>query len=111
MKATRKVVCWLAASLAAPVLAVAGGSEADSARSAADTKDSPVTAAVKTKLAAEHVGNIANIKVDADQEWLDPDTGNSRPRGGDGALRRRRAGGEEHHCGDAGIQVVRAVLA
>jgi hyperosmotically inducible periplasmic protein len=77
MKATRKVVCWLAASLAAPVLAVAGGSEADSARSAADTKDSPVTAAVKTKLAAEHVGNIANIKVDADQDgivWLSGST-------------------------------------
>ena len=77
MKATRKLVCWLAASLAAPMLALAGGSEADSARSADDAKDSPVTAAVKTKLAAEHVGNIANIKVDADQDgivWLSGST-------------------------------------
>jgi len=76
MKATRKVVCWLAASLAAPTLALAGGSEADSARSADDAKDSPVTAAVKTKLAAEHVGNIANIKVDAQDGivWLSGST-------------------------------------
>jgi len=76
MKATRKVVCWLAASLAAPTLALAGGAEADSARSADDAKDSPVTAAVKTKLAAEHVGNIANIKVDAQDGivWLSGST-------------------------------------
>jgi osmotically-inducible protein OsmY len=57
------------------MLALAGGSEADSARSA-DAKDSPVTAAVKTKLAAEHVGNIANIKVDAQDGivWLSGST-------------------------------------
>jgi osmotically-inducible protein OsmY len=68
MKSTRKVVCWLAASLAAPTLALAGGSD--------DAKDSPVTAAVKTKLAAEHVGNIANIKVDAQDGivWLSGST-------------------------------------
>lgn len=76
MKATRMLVCWLAASLAAPMLAVAGASEADSA-SAGYAKDSPVTAAVKSKLAAEHVGSIANIKVDADQDgivWLSGST-------------------------------------
>ena len=67
----------LAASLATPMLALADGSEADSARSAPGVKDSAITAAVKSKLAAESVGNIANITVDADQDgivWLSGST-------------------------------------
>jgi hyperosmotically inducible protein len=76
MKATRMLVCLLAASLAAPICAVAGASEAESARATQYVKDSAITAAVKTKLAAEHVGNIANIKVDAQDGivWLSGST-------------------------------------
>ena len=73
MKATRMLVCLLAASLAAPIFAVAAASEAESARATQYVKDSAITAAVKTKLAAEHVGNISDIRVAADEDgivWL-----------------------------------------
>ena len=78
MKTRPMLVCLLAASRAGPMLVLAGEPEADSSRATPQyVKDSPITAAVKTRLAAADHGSIANLKVDADQEgivWLSGST-------------------------------------
>lgn len=73
MKTKPLLLCVFAATLAAPVLGMAGAPEADSSHPAQYVKDSAITAAVKTKLAADHVGSLTQLKVDTDQDgivWL-----------------------------------------
>ena len=56
--------------LGAPVAALADG---ETANATTFVKDSAITVAVKSKLAAEHVGSLTNIHVDTDNNgvvWL-----------------------------------------
>jgi hyperosmotically inducible protein len=55
----------LAGALLAPVLSHADG-DADRTHPVSFVKDSIVTAKIKAKLAAEHMGSLAQIKVDTD---------------------------------------------
>jgi hyperosmotically inducible protein len=76
----RIVACVLAASLLAPVIGLAQDSDTDRSHPAQFVKDSAVTAAIKTKLAAEHPGSLAHLKVDTDKNgvvWL---SGTTRSR-------------------------------
>jgi hyperosmotically inducible periplasmic protein len=76
----RIVACVLAASLLAPVIGLAQDSDTDRSHPAQFVKDSAITAAIKTKLAAEHPGSLAHLKVDTDKNgvvWL---SGTTRSR-------------------------------
>jgi hyperosmotically inducible periplasmic protein len=76
MKMTRKgiVAGVLAVSLAGPAwVAAAAPTDLDSAHPTQYMKDSATTAAVKTKLAADHLSSLTEIKVDTDRDgtvWL-----------------------------------------
>jgi hyperosmotically inducible periplasmic protein len=62
----------LAGVLAAPV-AVAQDADADRAHPKAFVHDSVITTKIKSKLAAEHLGSLAHIHVDTDENgivWL-----------------------------------------
>jgi hyperosmotically inducible protein len=68
----------LAASLAGPAFVMAGEpTDADSAHPSQYVKDSAITTAVKTKLAADHLSSLSKIKVDTDRDgtvWLSGST-------------------------------------
>jgi hyperosmotically inducible protein len=96
---TRRIVaCVLAASLLGPVIASAQDSDTDRHHPATFIKDSAITTAVKTKLAADHLGSLVHVKVDTDKDgvvWLSGTT-NTRAeadraaeiaRGTDGVIR------------------------
>ena len=73
MDTRRIVACVLAASLLAPVIASAQDSDTDRSHPARFVKDSAITTAIKTKLAADHPGSLAHLKVDTDKDgvvWL-----------------------------------------
>ena len=76
MKITSTAIaaCVLAVSLAGPAwVAAAAPSDLDSAHPTQYVKDSAITAAVKTKLAADHLSSLTRIKVDTDRDgtvWL-----------------------------------------
>jgi hyperosmotically inducible periplasmic protein len=76
----RIIACVLAASLWAPVIGLAQDSDADRSHPAQFVKDSAITTAIKTKLAAVHPGTLARLKVDTDKDgvvWL---SGTARTR-------------------------------
>ena len=80
MNTKRIVACVLAASLLVPVIGLAQDSDTDRSHPAQFVKDSAITAAIKTKLAAEHPGSLARLKVDTDKNgvvWL---SGTARSR-------------------------------
>lgn len=80
MDTKRIVACVLAASLLAPVIGLAQDSDTDRSHPAQFVKDSAITAAIKTKLAADHPGSIGHLKVDTDKDgvvWL---SGTARTR-------------------------------
>jgi hyperosmotically inducible protein len=65
------VACLLATALLGPALAVTA--DVDGAHPAQYVKDSAITAAVKTKLAAAHLANLTQVRVDTDRDgvvWL-----------------------------------------
>ena len=67
------IACALAASLLGPVIATAQDSDSDRHHPATFVKDSAITTAIKSKLAADHPGSLAHIKVDTDKDgvvWL-----------------------------------------
>jgi hyperosmotically inducible periplasmic protein len=69
----RIVACLLAASLLAPVFAVAQDSDTDRSHPSQFVKDSAITVAIKSKLAADHPSTLAHVKVDTDKNgvvWL-----------------------------------------
>jgi hyperosmotically inducible protein len=72
------MACVLALSLAGPAWVVAAEpADTDSSHPTQYVKDSAVTAAVKTKLAADHLSSLTRIKVDTDQNgivWLSGST-------------------------------------
>jgi hyperosmotically inducible periplasmic protein len=72
------VACVLAVSLAGPAYVLATESPAaDSSGPTQYVKDSAITAAVKTKLAADHLSSLTAIKVDTDRNgtvWLSGST-------------------------------------
>ena len=78
---TKRIVAWLlAASLLAPVIGLGQDSDADRSHPAQFVKDSAITAAIKTKLAADHPGSLGRLKVDTDRDgvvWL---SGKARTR-------------------------------
>jgi hyperosmotically inducible periplasmic protein len=72
------MACVVVASLAGPAWVLAAEpTDADSAHPTQYVKDSAITAAVKTKLAADHIGSLTKIKVDTDRDgivWLSGST-------------------------------------
>jgi hyperosmotically inducible protein len=73
MKTKPIIAVALAAALLAPVVATAQDSDTDRHHPAAFVKDSAITTAVKTKLAADHPGSLVHVKVDTDKDgvvWL-----------------------------------------
>ena len=79
MKTKYVLACVIAATLAGPSVAMAtDDSDADRAHPVAFVKDSAVTVAVKSKLAADHITSLGRISVDTDNDgvvWL---TGTAR---------------------------------
>ena len=74
MKKTLAISCAAFAALLGPVLVVAAeGMDTDRSHPAVFVKDSAITAKVKTKLAADHMGSLGHIHVDTDKDgvvWL-----------------------------------------
>jgi len=69
----RIIACVLAASLLAPVIGLAQDSDTDRSHPAQFVKDSAITVAIKTKLAADHPASLGRLKVDTDKDgvvWL-----------------------------------------
>jgi hyperosmotically inducible periplasmic protein len=79
MKPTFAISCVLFGTLLAPAaVVVAHDSDTDRSHPEAFVKDSVITTAVKTKLAAEHLTSLGRIHVDTDKDgvvWL---TGSAR---------------------------------
>lgn len=72
MKIKLTAACILAGSLLAPMMAHAD-SDADRSHPMNFVKDSAITTKIKTKLAAEHLKSLKNIRVDTDENgvvWL-----------------------------------------
>ena len=71
------LACVIAAALAGPTLATAGEADVDSASATQFVKDSAITAAVKTKLAANQMASVTQLTVDTDRNgvvWLGGET-------------------------------------
>ncbi len=63
----------VAATLSAPIVAIAQDADSDRSHPEAFVKDSVITSKIKTKLAAEHVQSLGRIHVDTDANgvvWL-----------------------------------------
>ena len=72
MKPNFGVMCVLVGSLLAPVMS-AYADDIDQSHPGNYIKDSAITTVIKTKLAAEHLATLKNIKVDTDDKgvvWL-----------------------------------------
>jgi hyperosmotically inducible protein len=75
MKKSLGLSCLVAGMLLGSGMAIAAESTTDSDRShpGAFVKDSVITMKIKSKLAAEHMGTMAHIRVDTDKDgvvWL-----------------------------------------
>jgi hyperosmotically inducible protein len=73
MKTKPVVAGILAAVLAGSTLAMAGEPDAGNSSATQFVKDSAITAAVKTKLAANHIASLTQLQVDTDRNgvvWL-----------------------------------------
>ena len=73
MKVKLAIACLLAGGLLAPMISSAEDADVDRAHPEAFVKDSVITTKIKSKLAAEHINSMANIKVDTDANgvvWL-----------------------------------------
>lgn len=65
--------CFVIGTVLAPMAAYAADSDTDRSNAGMYVKDSVITTKVKSKLASEHLGSIANVKVDTDKDgvvWL-----------------------------------------
>jgi hyperosmotically inducible protein len=62
--------CFVVGSLMAPMAAYSADPDTDRSNPGAFVKDSIITTKVKTKLASEHLGSIANIRVDTDKDGV-----------------------------------------
>ena len=62
--------CFVIGTLMTPVVAYSADSDTDRSNPGAFVKDSIITTKVKTKLASEHLGSIANVRVDTDKDGI-----------------------------------------
>ena len=62
--------CFVIGTLMTPVVASSADSDTDRSNPGAFVKDSIITTKVKTKLASEHLGSIANVRVDTDKDGI-----------------------------------------
>jgi hyperosmotically inducible protein len=79
MKTKLAIGCIAISALLVPVLGYTADS--DSSHPGTFVKDSVVTSKIKTKLAAEHLASLTNIKVDTDRDgvvWLSGTVNNQR---------------------------------
>jgi hyperosmotically inducible periplasmic protein len=71
---TKRIVAYsVAACLLAPIVGLADPGDADSSHPTHWVKDSAITAAIKTKLASEHLSSLTNLRVETDMSgvvWL-----------------------------------------
>lgn len=73
MKRKLLTTCFVIGTVLAPAMAYAADSDTDRSKPATFVKDSAITTAVKTKLAADHPSSLVNIRVDTDMNgvvWL-----------------------------------------
>jgi hyperosmotically inducible protein len=64
--------CFVIGTALAPIAAYSADSDTDRANSNANAyvKDSVITTKVKAKLATEHLGSLANVRVDTDKDGV-----------------------------------------
>jgi hyperosmotically inducible protein len=67
-------------SVLAPMAAYAVDSDTDRSKPGMYVQDSVITTKVKAKLASEHLGSVANIKVDTDKDGIVYLSGSVRTR-------------------------------
>ena len=69
---TYKIVtaCFVVGTLMTPMAAYSADPDTDRSNPGAYVKDSIITTKVKTKLASEHLGSVANIRVDTDKDGV-----------------------------------------
>jgi hyperosmotically inducible periplasmic protein len=70
MKYKIATTCFVIGTMLAPVMAYAADSSTDGSNPATVVKDSVITAKIKSKLAAEHLGSAKHIKVDTDRNGV-----------------------------------------
>ena len=62
--------CFVMGTVLAPMAAYAADSDTDRSSPGVYVKDSVITTKVKAKLASEHLGSIANVRVDTDKDGV-----------------------------------------
>jgi len=68
---TRNIAAYaIAGILLAPAISFAADPDADRAHPGQFVKDSAITAAIKTKLAANNISSLASLKVDTDMNGI-----------------------------------------
>jgi hyperosmotically inducible protein len=73
MKTNQIIACVLTGALLVPVVGFAADTDSDRSHPGHFIKDSAITTAIKTKLAADHLGSLTHLKVDTDMDgvvWL-----------------------------------------
>jgi len=68
--ATLAAACFVVGTVVAPMAAYAADADADRSNANAYVKDSVITTKVKAKLAGEHLGSLANVRVDTDKDGV-----------------------------------------
>jgi hyperosmotically inducible periplasmic protein len=68
--ATLAAACFAVGTVVAPMAAYAADADADRSNATAYVKDSVITTKVKAKLAGEHLGSLANVRVDTDKDGV-----------------------------------------
>lgn len=67
---TFATTCFAIGAVLVPVAAFAADSDTDRSKPEQFVKDSAITAKIKTKLATEHLGSAAHIKIDTDRDGV-----------------------------------------
>jgi hyperosmotically inducible protein len=62
--------CFVVGTVLAPMAAYAADPDTDRSAPGAYVKDSVITTKVKAKLASEHLGSVANVRVDTDKDGV-----------------------------------------
>lgn len=70
MKHKLATTCFVIGAMLTPIAVYAEDQDADRADPSTFVKDSAITTKIKTKLAAEHLGSLANISVDTDKNGV-----------------------------------------
>jgi len=70
MKHKLATTCFVIGAALVPLAAYAEDQDADRADPSTFVKDSAITTKIKSKLAAEHLGSLANISVDTDKNGV-----------------------------------------